>query len=156
MLLRFRKDVVALRPKAVAILGGINDLRHSDTDATLEDLENNLASMMEIANANGIRVILALVLPIADKDAEKQTANRQTNQSNEHIRNLNAWLRDCADKKGAVFVDLFSAMNPWNGLRARPDKRRLAPKRRGIPSDDTVDRRHDRKDIGDSSERCSV
>lgn len=64
--------MVALRPKAVAILGGINDLRHSDTDATLEDLENNLASMMEIANANGIRVILASVLPIADKDAEKQ------------------------------------------------------------------------------------
>ena len=110
--------MVALRPKAVAILGGINDLRHSDTDATLEDLENNLASMMEIANANGIRVILASVLPIADKDAEKQTANRQTNQSNEHIRNLNAWLRDYADKKGAVFVDLFSAMeDPWNGLR---------------------------------------
>jgi len=118
MLLRFRKDVVALRPKAVAILGGINDLRHSATDATLEDLENNLASMMEIANANGIRVILASVLPIADKDAEKQTANRQTNQSNEHILNLNAWLRDYADKKGAVFVDLFSAMeDPWNGLR---------------------------------------
>jgi len=110
--------VVALRPKAVAIQGGINDLRHSDTDATLEDLENNLASMMEIANANGIRVILASVLPIADKDAEKQTANRQTNQSNEHIRNLNAWLRDYADKEGAVFVDLFLAMeDPWNGLR---------------------------------------
>jgi hypothetical protein len=55
---------------------------------------------------------------VADRVSEKQISVGQPNQFSEHIRNLNAWLKDHADKKGAVFVDLFSAMeDPWHGLR---------------------------------------
>ena len=55
MLIRFRQDVVALKPKVVVILAGTNDIAGNTGPATLEMIENNLASMVEIAKANGIQ-----------------------------------------------------------------------------------------------------
>jgi len=62
MLTRFRTDVVHLHPKVVVILAGINDLAGNTGPSTLEMIEDNLASMAEIADANGIRVILSSIL----------------------------------------------------------------------------------------------
>ena len=64
MLVRFRQDVVALKPAAVVILGGTNDIAGNTGPATIEMIEDNLASMTEIGKANGIRVILSSVLPV--------------------------------------------------------------------------------------------
>ncbi|MFL5605311.1 MAG: GDSL-type esterase/lipase family protein, partial [Gemmatimonadaceae bacterium] len=59
MLVRFRQDVVALHPKAVVILAGTNDIAGNTGPSSLEMIEDNLASMTEIAKANGIRVVLS-------------------------------------------------------------------------------------------------
>lgn len=65
MLLRFKQDVLALKPKAVHILAGINDIAGNTGPTTLEDLENNITSMVELAQAHGVEVILATPLPAA-------------------------------------------------------------------------------------------
>src|SRR5215468_7093725 len=66
MLVRFRQDVIALHPKVVVILGGTNDIAGNTGPSTLEMIEDNLASMTDLAKANGIRVVLVSVLPAAD------------------------------------------------------------------------------------------
>src|SRR6185436_19140008 len=67
MLIRFRPDVIALQPKMVVILAGTNDIAGNTGPMTLEAIEANLASMSELAHANGIRVVLASVLPVYDR-----------------------------------------------------------------------------------------
>ncbi|HJP85508.1 MAG TPA: SGNH/GDSL hydrolase family protein [Gemmatimonadaceae bacterium] len=109
MLVRFRQDVVALQPKVVVILAGINDIAGNTGPSTLEMIEDNLASMTEIAQANGIRVVLSAVLPAIDfpwrpglEPAPKVIA-------------LNKWIKDFAAKRGAVYLDYHSAMTDANG-----------------------------------------
>lgn len=65
MLLRFKQDVLALKPAAVHILAGVNDIAGNTGPTTLEDVENNIASMVELAKAHGVQVILATPLPAA-------------------------------------------------------------------------------------------
>ena len=65
MLVRFRQDVVDLHPEAVVILAGTNDIAGNTGPSTPEMIEDNFKSMTEIAKANGIRVILASVTPVA-------------------------------------------------------------------------------------------
>ncbi len=65
MLLRFKQDVLALKPTAVHILAGVNDIAGNTGPTTLEDVENNIASMVELAKAHGVQVILATPLPAA-------------------------------------------------------------------------------------------
>src|SRR5580765_3957393 len=66
MLIRFRPDVIALKPKVVVILAGTNDIAGNTGPETLEDIEGNLISMAELARTNGIRVVLASLLPVSD------------------------------------------------------------------------------------------
>src|SRR5580698_10208905 len=66
MVLRFRQDVIALKPKVVVILAGINDIAGNTGPETLEQIEDNLASMADLAHANGIRVALCSILPAFD------------------------------------------------------------------------------------------
>jgi hypothetical protein len=63
MLLRFKQDVLALKPKAVHILAGVNDIAGNTGPTTLEDIQNNITSMVELAKAHGVTVILATPLP---------------------------------------------------------------------------------------------
>src|SRR6188472_941703 len=66
MLVRFRQDVIALKPRVVVILAGTNDIAGNTGPSTLEMIEDNIASMSELAQANGIRVVLCSVLPVFD------------------------------------------------------------------------------------------
>ena len=63
---RFRQDVIALKPKVVVILAGINDIAGNTGPETLAQIEDNLASMADLATANQIRVVLCSVLPAFD------------------------------------------------------------------------------------------
>ena len=113
MLVRFRQDVVALKPNVVVILAGTNDIAGNTGPSTLEMIEDNLADMTEIANANGIRVVLCSVLPVYDYPW------RPGLQPAEKIVALNAWMRHFADSTGNVYVDYHSAMrDDRNGMRA--------------------------------------
>ncbi len=62
MMLRFRQDVIELQPKVVVILAGTNDIAGNTGPMTLEQTEDNLASMADLATANHIRVVLCSVL----------------------------------------------------------------------------------------------
>ncbi|HET8549235.1 MAG TPA: SGNH/GDSL hydrolase family protein [Bryobacteraceae bacterium] len=111
MLIRFRPDVIALRPEVVVILAGTNDIAGNTGPTTLEAIEDNLMSMAELAKANGIRLVLASVLPVCDS-VRPQTARRPP----EKIRALNTWIRDYAARTGAVYLDYYSAMIGPDGL----------------------------------------
>jgi len=113
MLVRFRQDVVALKPKVVLILAGTNDIAGNTGPSTVEMIEDNLASMAEIASANGIRVILASVLPVDDYPW------RRGLDPAPKILALNAWMKQYAVTHGAVFLDFHSAMqNERHGLQS--------------------------------------
>ena len=104
MLLRFRQDVIALKPLAVVILAGINDIAQNTGPYSLEATSGNLFSMCELAKQNGIKVIICSVLPAADfpwkhglEPAPKVVA-------------LNKVLKEYAEKNKLFYVDYFSAM----------------------------------------------
>lgn len=104
MLVRFRQDVIALQPKVVVILAGTNDIAGNTGPSTLEMIEDNLASMTELAQANGIRVVLASVLPVYDYPWRPGLSPAQK------IVDLNRWIRGYAESHHAVYLDFHSAM----------------------------------------------
>jgi lysophospholipase L1-like esterase len=112
MLVRFRQDVIALKPKVVVILAGTNDIAGNTGPSTVEMIENNLASMAELAKAHGIRVVLASVLPVYSYTW------RPSVQPIPAIAALNDWMKDYARRNGMVYLDYFSAMvDERRGLR---------------------------------------
>lgn len=113
MLLRFRQDVVELKPKVVVILAGTNDIAGNTGPSTLEMIVDNIASMAEIAKANKIKVVICSVLPAFDYPWKKGQ------QPNEKIPALNSLLKDYCNKNKVLFLDYFSSMTDGkNGLRA--------------------------------------
>ena len=111
MLVRFRPDVVALKPKVVVILAGTNDIAGNTGPMTLEEIEGNLTSMAELAKANGIRIVLSAVMPVCDY-IKPQTERRPPSK----IIALNQWIRDYSSKNGFVFLDYYSAMVDAQGM----------------------------------------
>jgi lysophospholipase L1-like esterase len=109
MLVRFRQDVVDLKPKVVVILAGTNDIAGNTGPMTLIQTEDDLASMADIAHANGIRVVLCSVLPAFDFfwAPGLQPAQR--------IIALNSWIKEYAQQKGYVYVDYHSALKDDRG-----------------------------------------
>lgn len=112
MLVRFRQDVVALQPKVVVILAGTNDIAGNTGPYAPGFTQDNLASMVEIAKANGIRVVLSSVLPAYDYPWHRGL------EPAEKIVALNTWLRAYAARSGCVYLDYFAA---------------LADERKGLP-----------------------
>jgi lysophospholipase L1-like esterase len=111
MLIRFRPDVIALKPKVVVILAGTNDLAGNTGPTTLQAIEDNLSSMADLATANGIHVIFASVLPVSDYEMRDgkpivQTVRRPPAQ----ILALNKWMKDYAAAHHYGYLDYFSAM----------------------------------------------
>jgi lysophospholipase L1-like esterase len=118
MLLRFRQDVIELRPKVVVILGGTNDLGKIPLPTVTEIIEENLSSMVELAHANGIRVVLATIPPISDYERDK--SGNQIVQSRyfaiEKINHVNNWIKQYSKEAGCVYLDYFSAVVDKNGF----------------------------------------
>ncbi len=118
MLVRFRPDVIALQPKVVVILAGTNDIAGNTGPQTDEEIEGNLASMNDLARANGIRVVFASLLPVsayhhADTDpSPPQTTVRPMSR----ILAINEWMKAYAPAHGAAYLDYFSAMVDSAGL----------------------------------------
>lgn len=102
MLVRFRADVVALKPAVVVILAGTNDIAGNTGPSTLEMIMDNLMSMAEVAKANGIKVVLSSVLPVYDYPW-KPGLNPA-----EKIISLNAMIKKYAEKEGLTYLDYFS------------------------------------------------
>jgi lysophospholipase L1-like esterase len=114
MLVRFRPDVIALRPKVVVLLAGINDIAGNTGPTPLEVIQGNIASMAELARANGVRVVLASVLPADDFPW------RPDQQPAPKVRALNAWIREYAARHGHVYLDYYTPMaDVRGGLKAQ-------------------------------------
>ena len=109
MLVRFRQDVIDLHPDAVVILAGTNDIAGNTGPSSLVMIEDNLRSMTELAKANGIRVVLSSVLPVADYPWHRGLDPAQK------IRDLNAWIKSYCTKAKAAYLDYWSAMADANG-----------------------------------------
>jgi lysophospholipase L1-like esterase len=113
MLVRFRQDVISLHPKAVVILGGLNDIAGLHGAITEETTLDNLMSMTEIAQANGIRTILASVTPVCDCF----TKGTQRQRWQERIEEVDDLIRKYCARTGAVYLDYFSAMADDDNLK---------------------------------------
>jgi acyl-CoA thioesterase I len=126
ILLRFRQDVIALQPKVVLILAGTNDIAENTGPITLGAIEDNLKSMVEIAKRNGIRVVVASLLPAARYSWRPDLAPV------EKIRTLNEWIKDYATKERLVYLDYYSAMaDDRRGLKAELSEDGVHPNKAG-------------------------
>lgn len=126
MLLRFRADVVALRPRVVHILAGTNDVAGNTGPTRAEDFEGNIRSMVEIAKANGIEVIVGSIPPAAAFTWRPEVRPVPI------IAALNEWLRDYAAREGIEFIDYYRALAGPNGeLRADLGNDGVHPNRKG-------------------------
>jgi len=113
MLIRFRPDVLALKPRVVVILGGINDIAGNTGPMTLQMTEDNIQSMAELARANNIAVVLASVLPARDFPWKPgmEPAGK--------VALLNAWIKNYAARNRFVYLDYYSPMvDDKQGLKA--------------------------------------
>jgi lysophospholipase L1-like esterase len=126
MLVRFRQDVIDLKPAVVVLLCGINDIAENTGPSTLEMIEGNIASMVELAKAHGIKVVMCSVLPAYDfpwhpglEPAEKVVA-------------LNKWIKAYAAENGHIYLNYFSSMaDEKNAMKPEYSEDGVHPNRAG-------------------------
>ncbi len=127
MLVRMYPDVINLKPAAMVLLAGTNDVARNNGPVTLTMIEEDIMAMTELAQLHGIKVLLSSVMPISDypylsqqngppapvvpggrgaPPRQKMTEGRPPSD----ILKLNAWMKDYAAKVNATYVDYFSAM----------------------------------------------
>jgi len=104
MLVRFRQDVIELKPKAVVILAGINDIAENNGPEKIEDIFGNIVSMAQLARANGIKVVISSVLPAF------ALAWRPAINPVPEVSELNSLLKNYAAVNDIVYLDYFTAM----------------------------------------------
>lgn len=104
MLLRFRQDVIDLKPKVVVILAGTNDIAGNTGPSTLDMIMDNIKSMAQLAEANHIKVVLCSTLP-----AYKYSWRPEVKPA-EKIVALNQKIKAYAEEAGHIYLDYFSAM----------------------------------------------
>ncbi len=127
MLLRFRADVIALKPTVVVILAGTNDLAGNTGPITPEEILGNITSMTELAKANGIKVVLSSVLP-----ASVFGWRREAGDPSQQIISLNAMIKDYAEKSGCVYLDYHTPMaNEEKGLKKEYAQDAVHPNKAG-------------------------
>ena len=126
MLLRFRQDVINLKPSTVVLLAGINDIAENTGPSTIEMIANNIISMAELAKANQIKVIICSVLPANNFPWRKGI------KPAEKVRKLNLILQLYSYKNKLAYVDYYSAMvNDSHGLKKELGEDGIHPNKKG-------------------------
>ena len=111
MLVRFRQDVIDLKPKVVVILAGTNDIAGNTGPSTIPMIMDNIKGMAEMAHANNIKVVLSTTLPAFDYPWKPGL------EPAPKIIELNKMIRTYCDDMGHIYLDYFSAMaDERNGL----------------------------------------
>ena len=130
MLVRMYPDVIDLKPAAVIILAGTNDIAQNNGPQTISMVEENLMAMTELAQKHGIQVILCSVLPISDyapmpvgwgnppqtAEGPRQKLIQSTRRPPSQIVQLNEWIKSYAASVGAIYADYFSATVDDKGM----------------------------------------
>ena len=104
MLLRFREDVINLNPSVVIILAGTNDIAGNSGYISLESIIDNIKSMSEIANANGIKVIISSILPAIDYPWKPGLDPAPK------IIKINKALKVFSEENNFIYLDYYAAM----------------------------------------------
>ena len=126
MLVRFRQDVIHLKPSTVVLLAGINDIAENTGPSTIEMIANNIVSMAELAKANHINVIICSVLPA------NKFPWREGLKPAEKVIKLNALLQSYSKKHKLAYVDYYSAMvNDSHGLKKELGEDGIHPNKNG-------------------------
>ncbi len=126
MLLRFRRDVIALKPRVVVILAGTNDIAGNTGPATRNMIMDNIKSMAELARAHNIAVVLCSVLPASDYPWSPGLG------PDEKIPALNTEIKNYALENDLVYLDYFSALaNNRNGMDPELAADGVHPTRKG-------------------------
>lgn len=118
MVLRMRADIIALKPKAMVLLAGTNDIAGNTGPMTLAQIEDNIMTIAELATLHDIKVVLSSVLPTSNYHFKgtdpklAQTGRRPLDT----IKALNAWMKEYADQHGHVYLDYFTAMQDASGM----------------------------------------
>lgn len=109
MLVRFHADVIDLKPRAVQILAGTNDIAGNKGPTSERDFQNNIMAMVELARAHRIRVVLASITPAARLFWRPEVV------PGPRIERLNAWLRDYARREKLTFIDYHAVLAAPDG-----------------------------------------
>ncbi len=109
MLVRFRADVLNLKPRVVHLLMGANDIAGNTGATSVQRIKEAIASMAEQARVNGIRVVLASILPATRFSWRPEISPSQT------IREINQWLEGYSKREGFIYVDYYSVLNDGQG-----------------------------------------
>jgi len=112
MLVRMYPDVINLKPAALIILAGTNDISRNTGPVTLAQIADDFRAMTELAKAHGIKVILCTVMPVSDYTSRKQTERRPPAD----ILKLNAWLKEYSAASGVILADYYAATADEKGF----------------------------------------
>ena len=126
MLIRFRPDVIDLRPTAVVILAGINDIAENTGPSTVKMIAGNIISMAELAESNGIKVIISSILPASG------FSWRPIHDPPPKILAINTIIKNYAEKNGMTYLDYYSSMvNDQEGLKKEYGLDEVHPNKKG-------------------------
>ena len=125
MLVRMYPDVIALKPAALVVLAGTNDIARNTGPETAEMIQQNIMAITELAQLHNIKVVLCALLPVSDYPYLNQQAGKlpptparvrmTEGRPPEQILALNAWLKSYAAKAGAQYVDYHAAFADEKG-----------------------------------------
>ena len=111
MLIRFRPDVIDLKPQIVVILAGINDIAGNTGPSTEKMIVDNIVSMAELDKSNSIDVIICSILPANDFSWS------QNQNPSPKILAVNQALKKYSKINGMVYLDYYTSMvNEQEGL----------------------------------------
>lgn len=114
LLLRFRQDVISLKPQRVILLAGTNDLAGNTGPMSQEAILNNIVSMVELALCHRIQPMLCSLLPVHCYNA--QAWNNFLLRAPARINSLNTELRNYCQHNNLTYIDYFSALVDETGL----------------------------------------
>jgi len=126
MLIRFRPDVIDLRPAAVVILAGINDIAENTGPSTVKMIAGNIISMAELAESNGIKVIISSILPASGFSWSP------IHDPPPKILAINTIIKNYAEKNGMTYLDYYSSMvDDQEGLKKEYGLDEVHPNKKG-------------------------